>query len=314
MRELTDRNHTSPKPLCRAKRLTAAIVALLLILSFSTVALADSGAYPGGSPRAGSQQGRSPQESPDPSASGSGMQNGQGEGMHNAEMNSITLEKIAEAISDLTDEAAKETLLALLDAYETALDAKQAAVVANDTADLSSLSTAVADAKAALDTALEAAGIVTEELYGVPELALDGTGRTENRPALNTDEISATIEALDDTEETKAALSALLGVYEDALKAQNGANVSKMTQEQIGLLQDATNKAEQALMEALKNAGLSEEPIREQNRQQVSANQPETVDENQYQFSVISEGTASGDGGTTSIFSAFFQWLNSIFK
>ncbi|HWQ07368.1 MAG TPA: hypothetical protein VN453_09060, partial [Feifaniaceae bacterium] len=152
-------------------------------------------------------------------------------------------------------------------------------------------------------------------LYGVPELALDGTGRMENRPEDTTAGIKATIAALDDTNENKAALNALLGAYETALKAQNGANVSNMTQEQIRLLQDATNKAEQALMEALKNAGLSEEPIREQIRQEISANQPGgSVEENQCQLTVISEGTASGDGMTDSIFTAFFQWLNSLFK
>lgn len=281
-------------------------------MTFSTAALAD-GAGAGSMPRQSGQPGRVPQSSPDPSDDEWGQRNGQGE-ERNMELSGPNLDKIEQAISALTDEAAKEELTALLDAYEAALEAKQTAVASKDSANLSSLSTAVADAKAALDTALEAAGIVTDELYGVPELAQDGTGRMENRPEDTTAGIKATIAALDDTNENKAALNVLLGAYETALKAQNGANVSNMTQEQIRLLQDATNKAEQALMEALKNAGLSEEPIREQNRQEISTNQPESVEENQYQLSVISEGTASGDGMTDSIFTTFFQWLNSLFK
>jgi len=386
------------------KRYIAAAVALLLTLTVSATALADSGksaGTPGGQPQQ-SGQGRQPQSSPDPSGTGEGQQNGQTNKERNVEMDSANIDKIEAAIAALTDETAKASLTALLETYEAAVDARQAAIEAKDTGDLSTLSSAVASAKAALDAALEEAGVATDELYGVPELAQDGTGRMANRPAMDTTEIAAAIAALDDTDESKAtlagllsayeealaaqngadassltndeikaladavqaaeqalleatkaagitggvgrgqfvngygnapldtesisakitalddtngnkaALAALLGAYEEALAAQNGADASALTEEELAALADATNQAEQALEEALKNAGLSDEPIREQNQQQVSQNQPQTADGSQYQVNVVSEGTE--ESADANIFSAFFQWLSSLLK
>ncbi len=301
------------RPSRRTKRYLAAIVALLLTLTLSATALADSGAGHGGLPRQNEQQGRMPQGTPDPDYDGQGSQNGQPNGARNVEMNNMNTDKIAEAIAALTDETVKESLTALLDAYESAIDERQAAVEAKDTADLSSLNSAVAAAKTALDEALETAGISTDDLYGVPELAQDGTGRMENRPVMDTAGIAAAIDALDDTNGNKSELAALLKAYEDALQAQNGADVSGKTQEEIDALKNAANKAEQALEQALKNAGIAEEPIRAQNQQQIAQNQPDTGAENQYRITVISEET-DGETGTSNLFTSFFQWLNGLFQ
>lgn len=390
----------------RTKRAIAAIAALLLTLSISATALADNGkgaGVPGGQSQQGGQS-RQPQSSPDPAQDGQGQKNGQENGARNMEMSSGSLEKIEEAIAALTDETAKAELTALLETYEAAVDARQTAVESKDTSDLSTLSSAVSAAKTALDAALEEAGVDTDELYGVPELAQDGTGRMANRPSMDTTEIAAAIAALDDsdgnkatlttlldayeaaleaqssassssltndeikaladavqtaeqalleatkaagitggvgrgqfvngngnapldtesvaariaalgdTDANKATLNTLLAAYETALAAQNGADASALTQDEIDALADATNKAEQALEEALKNAGLSDEPIREQNQQQISQNQPQTADENQYQVNVVSEGTQDGSTDTSGILSTFFQWLGSLFK
>lgn len=314
MKQLFQHKSSAVKPARRTMRYIAAIVALLLTLTISATALADSGAGQGGMSRQSGQQGRMPQGTPDPDYDGQGGQNGQLNGARNVEMNSVNIEKIADAIAALTDETVKESLTALLDAYETAIDERQAAVAAKDTADLSDLNNAVYDAKAALDAALETAGISTDELYGVPELAQDGTGRMENNPAVNTAGIAAAIDALDDTNGNKPELAALLKAYEDALQAQNGSDSAGMTQEEIDALRDSTNKAEQALEQALKNAGISEEPIRAQNQQQIAQNQPDAGAENQYRINVISEGTDGGADGTGNLFTSFFQWLNGLFQ
>lgn len=404
--KLTRREFKAGSGARRAKRIIAAAAVLLLTLSISATALADNGkggSTPGGQSQQGGQS-RQPQNSPDPSQEGQGQKNGQENGTRNLEMSSASLEKIEQTIAALTDETAKAELTALLETYEAAVDARQTAIEAKDTSDLSTLNSAVSAAKTALDAALEEAGVETDELYGVPDLAQDGTGRMANRPSMDTTEIAAAIAALDDSDENKATLNTLLDAYEAALEAQssadtssltneeikaladavqtaeqalleatkaagitggvgrgqfvngngnasldtesvaakiaalddtdtnkatlntllaayetalaaqNGADTSALTQDEIDALSDATNKAAQALEEALKNAGLSDEPIREQNQQQISQNQPQTADENQYQVNVVSEGTQSDSTGTTSILSAFFQWLGSLLK
>ena len=111
-------------------------------------------------------------------------------------------------------------------------------------------------AKTALDTALEAAGISTDTLYGVPEEAKDGTGKMNNRPALDTDEIEAAISALDDTNADKATLTGLLSTYEAALAAQAAADTTTLTDEEIQALADAVQSAESALLEAARSAGV----------------------------------------------------------
>lgn len=94
----------------------------------------------------------------------------------------------------------------------------------------------------------------------------------QNKPALNTTAISEAIAALADTDENKATLTALMTAYETALAAQNAADTSSLTEDEITALAESTKTAEQALQEALKNAGIAEEPILEQNRQQNQTN------------------------------------------
>ena len=77
-----------------------------------------------------------------------------------------------------------------------------------------------------------------------------------NRPDLNTDEIQAAIDALDDSNENKATLTSLLAAYEEALSAWNAADTTTMTQEQLQTLADAVQSAETALLEAARNAEI----------------------------------------------------------
>ncbi|MDD4311834.1 MAG: hypothetical protein PHW41_05060, partial [Eubacteriales bacterium] len=111
-------------------------------------------------------------------------------------------------------------------------------------------------AKAALDTALEAAGISTDTLYGVPEEAKDGTGKMNNRPTLDTDEIGSAISALADTDANKGELTQLLANYEAALAAQNAGEASSLSETERAALSNAVQSAENALLEASRNAGI----------------------------------------------------------
>ena len=242
------------------KRYIAAIVALLLTLVISATALADNGKSNGGSGGPSKQGGSSsqqPQNSPKPSPSADDQKDKQNNGVRNNEKPGVNTDKIAEAIAALDDETAQASLTALLETYEAALDAKQAALDAKDTEELDTLASAVGAAKEALDAALEEAGVSTDDLYGVPAEASDGTGRMQNRPAMDTTEIAAEIAALDDTDENKATLTSLLEAYATALAAQNGADFSALTNDEIKVLVDAVQSAEQALLEATKAAGIT---------------------------------------------------------
>ncbi|MCE5188656.1 MAG: hypothetical protein LLF75_05690 [Eubacteriales bacterium] len=240
------------------KRYLAAIVALLLILTVSATALADSGrgtGVPGGQSRqggSGNRDGENPQSSAKPEKEPKDKTNGNGK----SEMAGVNLDKIREAIATVTDEAVQANLTALLETYESALETKQAAIAANET-DLADLTSAAGLAKDALDAALEEAGVSVDDLYGTPEEAEDGTGRMQNRPAMDTDEISAAIAALDDTNESKAALTSLLEAYETALSAQTNADLSSLTNEELKALADAVQAAERELLEATKAAGIT---------------------------------------------------------
>jgi hypothetical protein len=224
----------------RARKILAIVIAAILTLAFSATALADSG-KDNGQPGGWQQS----QETKDP------------RGNRNTEMTGVNIDKIVDAIASIEDETVQANLNALLDAYMDALEAKQEAVDAGDTSNLGALNSAVAAAKAVLDAALEEAGIATDAIYGVPEEAQDGTGRTNNRPALNLDEIAAAIAALDDADENKAALSALLAAYQDALAALNAADASVLTEDELKALEDAVRDAEKALLEATKDADIT---------------------------------------------------------
>jgi len=223
----------------RVKKSIAIVIALVLVFAFSASALADNGRG-GGQP-----DGQLSQDTKEP------------RGNRNTGSTGVNIAKIQEAIASLEDEAAKASLTALLDAYVDALEARQDALDAHDNATLRDLNVTVAAAKTALDAALEEAGVLTDALYGVPEEALDGTGRTFNRPGLDLDEIAAAIAALDDADANKAALTALLTAYEEALAALNTADLSTLTKEEIAALEDAVLDAERALLEATKEADVT---------------------------------------------------------
>ena len=261
MKAMKQKTRAAGRPSGRTKRYLAAVIALVLALVISTTALADSGkdaGTSGGQPRTG-QPGQQPQGSGSQTNTPSGTgdpQSKTGAGQ-NGDAAGINLDKIEDAIAALTDETVQADLTSLLEAYETALAAKQTAIDEKNTDDLSSLSTAVSAAKEALDAALEEAGVSTDDLYGVPELANDGTGRMENRPALNTTTIAEAIAALDDTDANKATLTTLLEAYEAALEAQSSADTTALTEDEIAALAEAVQTAEQALLEAAKTAGVS---------------------------------------------------------
>jgi len=244
----------------RTKRYLVGLLVLILILAISATALADNGRGAGGNngqPKPGGLSSQPPQSSPDPNATTENRQAQRGNGAQNAEQPGVNTDKIAKAIAALDDETLQVSLTALLETYEDALDAKQAALDAKNTTDLSTLSSAVGTAKDALDAALATAGIDTDSLYGVPEEANDGTGRMQNRPAMDTTEISAAIAVLDDTDANKATLITLLETYETALAAQSSADASAMTNDELKALADAVQNAEQALLEATKAAGIT---------------------------------------------------------
>lgn len=244
----------------RTKRYLVGLLVLILTLAISATALADNGRGAGGNggqSKPGGSSSQSPQSSPDPSSTSKGQQAQHGDGAQTAEMPGVNTDKIEKAIAALDDETLQASLTALLETYEDALDAKQTAIDAKNTTDLNTLSSAVSAAKDALDAALEEAGVSTDELYGVPEEANDGTGRMQNRPAMDTTEISAAIAALDDTDTNKATLTSLLEAYETALNAQSSADVSSLTNDEIKALADAVQAAEQTLLEATKAAGIT---------------------------------------------------------
>lgn len=272
----------------RTKRYLAAIIAVIMALSISTIALADDddededeGQYSGqshsnqGGGKSGGQSGQQPTDATSgatPTGKGNGNTKAQGgaqqtidatsgatpngKGNGNAKTQGNNTDKIAEAIAALTDVDVQASLTTLLNAYMSALEAKQTAIDQKNTAELEALTVAVTTAKAILDAALEAAGIDTDLIYGVPEDSADGSGKTNgNRPDLNTDEIATAIAALTDTD-VQASLTALLTTYQEALDAWNAADTTTLSQEELQTLADAVQSAETALLEAARNAEI----------------------------------------------------------
>ena len=266
----------APRKRKRTKRYLAAVIAFIMALSISTIALADddkedddagershssqhggsNGSNGSGGPSSsgGSQSPKKTDATSSATTSSQGKGNANGQG--NNKQTSVNTDKIAEAIAALSDTDTQASLTTLLEAYEAALEAKQTAIDENDTENLDTLTAAVTAAKEALDTALEAAGVDTDTLFGDEEEAKDGSGKTNgNRPALNTSEIETAIAALTDTD-AQATLTALLTTYEEALAAQTAADTSTLTDEEIQALADAVLSAENALLEAARDAGI----------------------------------------------------------
>ncbi len=240
----------------RTKRTLIAVIAIILTLALSTTAFADNGK--GGGRPDGQSTGTKTQPGGDDTQNGTGAsgKTDKQTGKRNTNMEGLNIDKIEEAIAALTDEDAKATLTTLLSAYVDAWTAKQDAVSEKDSDRLSTLSAALSAAKTTLDTALEAAGISTDTLYGVPEEAKDGTGKTNNRPTLDTDEIEAAIATLADTDANKGTLTQLLANYQAAIAAQNAGETSSLSESERAALINAVQNAENALLEAARNAGV----------------------------------------------------------
>ena len=160
----------------RTKRYLAAITAVIMALSISSIALADNGkngGQPGGQGQniqgggPGGQQGNDATSSATTTNQGNGNANGQGGNKENF----VNTDKIEEAIAALTDTDTQTSLTTLLETYEAALAAKQTAIAANNTDDLETLTAAVTAAQEALDTALAAAGVDKDTSTVLPIMA-----------------------------------------------------------------------------------------------------------------------------------------------
>lgn len=319
MKHLVSNRNRSP----RVKRYLAAIVALLLILSVSTTALAEN-KKGGGQSQQGGSSGQPPQSSPKQSASGQEHANGKSNGPSNTgvpeEANDGTgrmqnrpamdTNEIAAAIAALEDSnTQKATLTTLLNAYETALAAQSADGVSSRTnEEQKTLADAVQAAERALLEATKAAGIT------------GGVGRGQfvngygNAP-MDTESIAAAIAALDDSDANKATLTNLLAAYEAARTAQTSADTTSLAEDEIAALADATRAAEQALQEALKNAGLAEEPIQEQNQRQIQTQTTQGGGATpSFELNVLEDGETSAGSESTGLFSALLQWLSNLVK
>lgn len=283
----------------KAKRVLAVLAVFILTMSFGASALADGGrgnGAPSGAPAGGQQTpgvtgGQQPEN-------GNGEQNGN----PSREAMGANLDKIEAAIATIEDETVQASLTALLETYADALEARQAAIEANDTASISELAAAASAAKDALELAMTEAGLSLDDILSTPLQAEDGTGRMLGKPELDTESIAAEIAALDDSDENKAALEGLLNAYKVALQARVSANTATMSEGEIAALDEAVTAAEVQLREKLANAGLSTE-LTVQNQQE---------QQSQWQLSVITDGVEAPSG--TGFFATIFNWLNSLFK
>lgn len=222
-----------------SKRILPALAAVLLLVVFSVSALAESNKTDRGSgkpDKTTSQRGNSDKD------------NGNGQEKHEEKVRNtyrgISVEKIALAIDSVTDEATKLELTALLEAYMTALENKDVALSAKD-GSLSELSQLASAARAALKTGLEDAGFTLGSVLGWQEW------KDYGNTALDLEAIAAAISALDDTDENKAALGALLAAYQDALNAAEAG-----TEENEDALDEVLEAARDGLLEALYESGI----------------------------------------------------------
>ena len=289
----------------RAKRLLAVVAVFILTMSLGASALADggrAGGAPGGAPSGGQQtpggaNGQQP-ENGDGAALPGGAQNGSpARGAVGA-----NLDKIEAAIAAIADEAVQANLTALLEAYADALEAKQAAIEANDTDSISELAAAASAAKDALELGMAEAGLSLDSILTEPERAEDGTGRALGKPELDAESIAAGIAALEDSDANKAALEGLLNAYRTALQARAAANTASMTGGEIAALDQAVTAAEVDLREKLANAGLATE-LTAQNRQE---------QQSQWRMTVVADETEAPSG--TGFFESIFNWLSSLLQ
>ena len=289
----------------RAKRLLAVVAVFILTMSLGASALADggrAGGAPGGAPSGGQQtpggaNGQQPENGGGATQPGGAPNGSPARGAVGA-----NLDKIEAAIAAIEDETVQVNLTALLEAYADALEAKQAAIAANETESIAALATAASAAKDALELAMAEAGLSLDDTFAEPERAEDGTGRALGKPELDAESIAAGIAALEDSDANKAALEGLLNAYRTALQARAAANTASMTGGEIAALDQAVTAAEVDLREKLANAGLATE-LTVQNRQE---------QQSQWRMTVVADETEAPSG--TGFFESIFNWLSSLFQ
>jgi hypothetical protein len=165
----------------------------------------------------------------------------------------LDTDKILDAIATLADtNADKETLTGLLNEYQLALAALNAANFASLSEQAQQrLAYMLRHAEEALLIASRQAGLIGG--YGRGQFV---SGYAYGKAKLDVTSILASIAALDDTDENKANLTALLGAYTAALEAEATADNSVLSEEEFDALRDATHAAQSALIEALELAGI----------------------------------------------------------
>ena len=241
------------------KRVLPALAAVLLLAVFSVSALAESG-------KSGHDTGK-----PDGNTTQRGnadKDNGNGQEKHEEKVKNtyhgISTDQITLAIESVTDEATKQELTALLEAYIAALENKDAALLANN-GSLSELSQLASEARAALKTGLDDAGFTLGSVLGWQEW------KDYGNDALDMEAIAAAIAALDETDANKAALSTLLAAYQEALSAAEAG-----TEENAEALEQAAEAAREALLEALYQTGIF--PLPETVPEELPAATPEVTE------------------------------------
>ena len=165
----------------------------------------------------------------------------------------LDADNVLAAIATLADtNADKATLTSLLNAYQVALAAQNAANFASLTTQAQEqLMYNVRQAEEALLLAAREAGII------------GGNGRGQfvsgyafGQSELDVTSILASIAALDDTDANKATLTTLMEAFSTALAAEAAADKTALTQAEFEALHDATIAAEKALIDALELAGI----------------------------------------------------------
>jgi hypothetical protein len=194
----------------------------------------------------------------------------------------LDADQILAVIATLPDtNADKSTLTSLLNAYQVALAAQNAANFASlTTQEQEQLMYNVRLAEEALLIAAREAGLI------------GGNGRGQfvsgyafGQSELDVTSILASIAALDDTDANKATLTALMEAYSTALTAEAAADKTALTQDEFEALHDATIAAEKALIDALELAGIDVPIVRDDSQPRYTA--PTYVydsdDENEYE-------------------------------
>jgi len=165
----------------------------------------------------------------------------------------LDADQILAAIATLPDtNADKATLTSLLNEYQVALAAQNAANFASLTSqEQEQLMYTVRRAEEALLLASREAGLIGG--YGRGQFV---SGYAFGESELDVTSILASIAALDDTDANKATLTALMEEYSLALAAQAAADKTALSEAELDALENAADAAELALIEALKLAGI----------------------------------------------------------